>query len=124
MYVISDIGNQGYWRSLRSQKSDPMTMSNLQIHPAAGDYAEINDHSDESKYSFMLKVTSSESILAGSHFSFDLAIAPDAIQGTQFWFGMSSFSEGDIMYINVVPEPVSILLFGFGGLALLKTRKK
>ncbi|MHC4501634.1 MAG: hypothetical protein ACYS21_21310 [Planctomycetota bacterium] len=104
MYVISDSDGEGYWRQLITQKSNPVTISNVQIYPAAGIYSSVTDYSDTLEYLFHLDVDSFDDVIAGKHFGFDVAIAPDAIPGTEILVYIISFGFGDDVYLNVVPE--------------------
>ena len=124
MYVISDRDAEGYWRDLFAQKSDPVTISNVQKYPAAGNLATVIDYSDAVEYCFYLRAKdSAANILAGKHFSFDVTIAPDTIPGTTAYVNTADFGAGHRVLLNVVPEPCTLLLLTLGGLALSRRRR-
>lgn len=122
MYVISDSDGVNYWKWIHT--NNPVSISNVQSYPAAGDLASITDLSDTYPI-FELKANDSAgNIQAGKHFSFDLTIAPGTTQGTTEYIWLDSTPlPDDTVLLNVVPEPATLLLLSFGGLALLTKRK-
>ncbi len=118
MYVISDSDGVSYWEDMGSVLAP---ISNVEIYPAAGDLASFG----VGGYNRIIANDSAGNIKAGIHFSFDLTILPDATEEDSSYFHMyNSPLPDDTIYINVVPEPASVFLFGLASLALLRKRKK
>ena len=117
MYVISDSDGVSYWEDMGSALAP---ISNVEIYPAAGDLASFG----VGGYNRIIADDSAGNILAGKHFSFDLTIIPDASPGDWAHFHMYNVTiPDDTIRLNVVPEPATLMLFGLGGLALLRRRK-
>ena len=122
MYVISD-SNEPYGRSLIVKNIDPVSISNVQSYPAAGDLADIDPFIGSLFSGFKLMANDSAgNILAGRHFSFDLAIAPDAQIGEQTYIDLILPSIGEVLILNVIPEPATVLLLSFGGILFYRKR--
>jgi len=120
MYVISDSNGVSYWKDLANISL--VTVSNVQSYPAAGDLASISII--PSGNTRLTADDSIDNILAGMHFSFDITISPDATAGDWRYFDIASFPiPDDVVRLNVIPEPGTILLFALGGVVLLKKRK-
>ena len=124
LYVVCDVNSSGYWKELDGGWGlGKGNISNLVSFPMAGNEANIT----ELDYSFRLETAdSSGNVGAGIHFGFDLTIPSDA--PIEDHFGMLWVYSGpgpdDGIWFNVVPEPMTLVLVGVGGVMLVRKRRK
>lgn len=129
MYIVSYNAEEKYTRvmEMTSPLTSPEIIENIHALPLAGDLASVTDSThpvdgfpDLIRYAFVLHAEDTQgSILAGAHFAFDIAVPPNMGYGeSRVLCLISLLAPDDILVLNIVPEPGTVLLLGLGWIFL------
>jgi len=130
--IISN-ATDNYWTILkmnRTSLTEPATIINVTKTANAGGQAAVDDYTYASLYQYQLTAASTSiptNVVAGKHFTFDLTPSTNLeLDDTfDFWITVpndNNFPAGHTVTVTIVPEPMTILLLGIGGL-FLRRRK-
>jgi len=125
--IISDTSGEGYYTYLRMIDNNKATYTNVAITTKAGDMGSVGDYSTATPgyITWLMTAAGSPSGLpqAGKQFTFDLTPSTSLDYGDTFDFwitvpGDDNLTATHTVTVKVVPEPITILLLGIGGLFL------
>jgi len=125
--IISDTAGQVYFTALVMNKGSA-TISNVVNTTKAGDLGAVADYSGTTQYLYALTIGGTTVLPAvGVQFTFDLTPDSDLVVDDTFDFWItvpddSNGTPGQVVTVTIVPEPMTILLLGIGGL-FLRRRK-
>jgi len=129
--VICDTGGTGYYTYAQLVDDDKAAYINVAFTAKAGDMAGVTDMSvyTPGYITWNLTASGSPSGLpqAGKQFTFDLTPSTDLEVGDTFDFWITVPNDDNLtrthtVTVTIVPEPMTILLLGIGGL-FLRRRK-